>query len=60
MALVTKRARTSHCGTAKDIVVNNAGYGLFGPIIEADVAAVHKQFETNVYGALAVCQVRNA
>ena len=40
-----------------DIVVNNAGYGLFGPIIESDMAAVKKQFETNVFGALAVCQV---
>jgi len=33
-----------------DCLVNNAGYGKFGPIEELPVAEVEKQFEVNVYG----------
>jgi NAD(P)-dependent dehydrogenase (short-subunit alcohol dehydrogenase family) len=40
------------------MVVNNAGYGLFGPTIEADLTEVRRQYETNIYGVLAVCQAR--
>jgi NAD(P)-dependent dehydrogenase (short-subunit alcohol dehydrogenase family) len=39
-----------------DVVVNNAGYGLFGLIEEVDEAQVRDQFETNVFGALWVTQ----
>ncbi|MCW2972690.1 MAG: NADP-dependent 3-hydroxy acid dehydrogenase YdfG [Thermoleophilia bacterium] len=39
-----------------DIVVNNAGYGLFGAIEESGEAAVRAQFETNFFGALWVTQ----
>ena len=36
------------------VVVNNAGYGLFGGVEEVTEEQLRAQFETNVYGALAV------
>lgn len=39
-----------------DIVVNNAGYGLFGMVEEISEAQARAQFETNVFGALWVTQ----
>jgi NAD(P)-dependent dehydrogenase (short-subunit alcohol dehydrogenase family) len=37
-----------------DVVVNNAGYGLFGALEELPDDDVRRQFETNVFGALNV------
>jgi NAD(P)-dependent dehydrogenase (short-subunit alcohol dehydrogenase family) len=37
-----------------DVVVNSAGYGLFGALEELDEAELRRQFETNVFGALNV------
>jgi NAD(P)-dependent dehydrogenase (short-subunit alcohol dehydrogenase family) len=39
-----------------DVVVNNAGYGLFGAIEEVSEAQARAQIETNVFGALWVTQ----
>ncbi len=39
-----------------DVVVNNAGYGLFGMVEEASEAEARAQLETNVFGALWVTQ----
>ncbi len=39
-----------------DVVVNNAGYGLFGMIEEITGEQARAQFETNVFGALWVTQ----
>jgi NAD(P)-dependent dehydrogenase (short-subunit alcohol dehydrogenase family) len=39
-----------------DVVVNNAGYGLFGAVEEVSEEQVRAQFETNVFGALWVTQ----
>lgn len=39
-----------------DIVVNNAGYGLFGMVEEVSEQQAREQFETNVFGALWVTQ----
>ena len=39
-----------------DVVVNNAGYGLFGMIEEVSEAEARAQFETNVFGPLWVTQ----
>ena len=41
------------CGSI-DIVVNNAGYALIGPVVELDLDELRTQFETNVIGVVAV------
>lgn len=35
---------------AIDALINNAGYGQFGPIEDVPTAKVHRQFDVNVYG----------
>jgi NAD(P)-dependent dehydrogenase (short-subunit alcohol dehydrogenase family) len=37
-----------------DVIVNNAGYGLFSPIEDMTLGQVKKQFETNFFGAIRV------
>lgn len=37
---------------AIDILINNAGYGQFGPLLELSHEEVRAQFETNVFGLL--------
>ncbi|MGW1270016.1 SDR family oxidoreductase [Streptomyces sp. NPDC002491] len=49
-----KRAH-AHFGRL-DVVVNNAGYGLFGAVEELTERAVREQMETNFFGALWVTQ----
>jgi NAD(P)-dependent dehydrogenase (short-subunit alcohol dehydrogenase family) len=39
-----------------DVVVNNAGYGLFGAIEEVSEAEAREEIETNLFGALWVTQ----
>jgi NAD(P)-dependent dehydrogenase (short-subunit alcohol dehydrogenase family) len=39
-----------------DVVINNAGYGLFGTIEEVSEAEARAQIETNLFGALWVTQ----
>jgi NAD(P)-dependent dehydrogenase (short-subunit alcohol dehydrogenase family) len=39
-----------------DVVVNNAGYGLFGAVEEVSEAEARDQLETNLFGALWVTQ----
>ncbi|GHO62954.1 hypothetical protein KSC_018460 [Ktedonobacter sp. SOSP1-52] len=39
-----------------DVLVNCAGYGLMGAIEEAEEEEIRRQFETNVFGTLAVIQ----
>jgi NAD(P)-dependent dehydrogenase (short-subunit alcohol dehydrogenase family) len=48
-------AAASHFGRL-DVVVNNAGYGLFGPLETIGEAELDAQVDTNVYGPLRVCQ----
>jgi NAD(P)-dependent dehydrogenase (short-subunit alcohol dehydrogenase family) len=39
-----------------DVIVNNAGYGLFGAVEELDEQQLRNQLETNLFGALWVVQ----
>ena len=39
-----------------DIVVNNAGFGQFGPLMDLDAGRLQTQFQTNVFAPLAVAQ----
>ena len=47
-------ARTEGAGV--DALVNNAGYGLMGPLEEISAEALRAQYETNVFGLVAVTQ----
>jgi len=47
-------ARAEAVTGAIDILVNNAGYGLVGAVEEASLDEVRAQFETNVFGPLAL------
>jgi NAD(P)-dependent dehydrogenase (short-subunit alcohol dehydrogenase family) len=40
-----------------DVLVNNAGYGEYGPIEEVGLDRVRKQFETNVFGLSRLTQL---
>jgi len=42
--------------TRIDILINNAGYGAMGPLIEMPAQELRAQFETNVFSPLAVTQ----
>ena len=35
-----------------DVLVNNAGYDLFGPLEESSLEEIKQQFETNVFGVI--------
>jgi len=41
-------------GRGVDVLVNSAGYATAGPIVEMDEGALREQFETNVFGLVAV------
>ncbi|MGD0523757.1 MAG: SDR family oxidoreductase [Polyangiaceae bacterium] len=51
-AVAEVRARTS--GHGVDVIVNNAGYGQGGPLLELSDATLREQFDTNVFGLMAV------
>jgi NAD(P)-dependent dehydrogenase (short-subunit alcohol dehydrogenase family) len=40
-----------------EVLVNNAGYALQGPVEETSLDAVRAQFETNVFGLTRLCQL---
>ncbi|WP_238006882.1 SDR family oxidoreductase [Dactylosporangium sp. AC04546] len=47
-------ARAVEAFEAIDVLVNNAGYGAYGPLEAFDVERIERQFDTNVVGLLAV------
>ena len=54
-AFAAVKAAHDHFGRL-DVVVNNAGYGLFGAIEEVSEQQARAQLETNVFGALWITQ----
>jgi NAD(P)-dependent dehydrogenase (short-subunit alcohol dehydrogenase family) len=56
-AAVAKAIGEAHARFGQlDVVVNNAGYGLFGTVEEISEAEARAQLETNLFGALWVTQ----
>ncbi|VVN94093.1 hypothetical protein PS834_02119 [Pseudomonas fluorescens] len=39
-----------------DVLINNAGYGAMGPLLDGGTAAMQRQFETNVFSIVGVTQ----
>ena len=37
-----------------DVLINNAGYGAMGPLLDGGVEAMHRQFDTNVFSVVGV------
>jgi NAD(P)-dependent dehydrogenase (short-subunit alcohol dehydrogenase family) len=56
-AEVDAAIREAHAAFGRlDVVINNAGYGLFGTVEEISEAEARAQIETNLFGALWVTQ----
>jgi short-subunit dehydrogenase len=51
-AVVAVKALTG--GNGPDVLVNNAGFGVLGPTSEISDAEMRRQYETNVFGLMAV------
>ena len=49
---LAERINQQHGGL--DVLVNNAGYGAMGPLLDGGVAALQRQFETNVFAIVGV------
>src|SRR5205085_3327125 len=39
-----------------NVLVNNAGFGSFGPLLDVDLAEMQRLFATNVFGAMVVAR----
>src|SRR3954470_587772 len=39
-----------------NVLINNAGFGSFGPLVDTDLAEMQRVFATNVFGAMVVAR----
>ncbi len=49
-------ARVFNAAGRIDVVVNNAGYAIFGAVEDVGLPVLRRQFEVNVFGAMSVCR----
>ena len=49
---LSERINQQHGGL--DVLINNAGYGAMGPLLDGGVPAMQRQFETNVFSIVGV------
>jgi NAD(P)-dependent dehydrogenase (short-subunit alcohol dehydrogenase family) len=49
---LAERINQQHGGL--DVLINNAGYGAMGPLLDGGVPAMQRQFETNVFSIVGV------
>lgn len=49
---LSERINQQHGGL--DVLINNAGYGAMGPLLDGGVPAMQRQFETNVFAIVGV------
>ncbi|MFC3939897.1 short-chain dehydrogenase [Pseudomonas gingeri NCPPB 3146 = LMG 5327] len=49
---LAERIERQHAGL--DVLINNAGYGSMGPLLDGGVEAMQRQFETNVFAIVGV------
>ncbi|NWE50198.1 SDR family oxidoreductase [Pseudomonas gingeri] len=49
---LAERIEQQHAGL--DVLINNAGYGAMGPLLDGGVEAMQRQFETNVFAIVGV------
>lgn len=47
-------ARLKQHGQGLDVLINNAGYGAMGPLLDGGVKGLQQQFETNVFSVVGV------
>ena len=53
-ALQALALRLEQHGSGLDVLVNNAGYGAMGPLLDGGVQALQRQFQTNVFAPVGV------
>src|SRR5471032_743745 len=53
-ALEQLSAQISQQHGGLDVLINNAGYGAMGPLLDGGVSAMQRQFETNVFAVVGV------
>ena len=47
-------ARLKQHGEGLDVLINNAGYGAMGPLLDGGVKGLQQQFETNVFSVVGI------